>query len=93
MILVRSVIYFVAMVLTVVVFGSTIGLFGWFLPTRFSDVLATRWGLSSLARFWASLNNMRGSATSSERFMSMIVAGTWRMIQTTQANEARACNA
>jgi len=47
-ILVRSVIYFVAMVLTVVVFGSTIGLFGWFLPTRFSDVLATRWGLLNL---------------------------------------------
>lgn len=48
MILIRSVIYFVAMVLTVVVFGSTIGMFGWFLPTRFSDVLATRWGLLNL---------------------------------------------
>lgn len=48
MILIRSVIYFVAMVLTVVVFGSTIGLLGWFLPTRFADVLATRWGLLNL---------------------------------------------
>ena len=48
MILIRSVIYFIAMVLSTVVFGLTIGLFGWFLPTRFADVLATRWGLLNL---------------------------------------------
>jgi len=47
-ILIRSVIYFIAMVLSTVVFGLTIGLFGWFLPTRFADVLATRWGLLNL---------------------------------------------
>ena len=48
MILIRSVIYFMAMVLSTVVFGLAIGLFGWFLPARFADVLATRWGLLNL---------------------------------------------
>lgn len=48
MILFRSVVYFFAMVISVVVFGLTISLFGWFLPTRFSDEVATAWGASNL---------------------------------------------
>jgi 1-acyl-sn-glycerol-3-phosphate acyltransferase len=48
MILVRSVIYFVAMVITVVLFGLLIALLGRFMPGDFSDVVATRWGRVNL---------------------------------------------
>lgn len=44
MILLRSVLYFVALVVTTAVFGLLIGLLGWFAPSRFTDLLATRWG-------------------------------------------------
>ena len=48
MILVRSVIYFIAMVISVVLFGLLIALFGRFMPGDFSDLVATRWGKSNL---------------------------------------------
>jgi len=48
MIFVRSLVYFVAMVLSVVVFGLTIALFGGFSRGDFSDVVATRWGRFNL---------------------------------------------
>jgi 1-acyl-sn-glycerol-3-phosphate acyltransferase len=48
MILVRSVIYFAAMVITVVFFGLLIALLGRFMPGDFSDVVATRWGRFNL---------------------------------------------
>ena len=48
MILLRSLIYFVAMVLSVVVFGLLIALLGWFLPGSFSDRAATAWGSTNL---------------------------------------------
>lgn len=44
MILVRSLVYFVAMVLSVVVYGLAIVVPGWFLPTAYTDYLARRWG-------------------------------------------------
>ena len=48
MILLRSLLYFAAMLLSVVVFGLLIALLGAFLPGRFSDVMATRWGQANL---------------------------------------------
>lgn len=48
MILLRSLLYFVLMVLSVGLFGLIIMLLGWFLPTRFSDVMATAWGRTNL---------------------------------------------
>lgn len=44
MILIRSLLYFVFMSLTVVFFGSGIVLFGWALPTSYSDWMSTAWG-------------------------------------------------
>lgn len=44
MILIRSLIYFVLMSLSVILFGLTIVLLGWALPTSFSDKVATAWG-------------------------------------------------
>lgn len=49
MILLRSLVYFVAMVVTVVVFGLLIALLGWMLPGEFSDRMATAWGRVNLA--------------------------------------------
>lgn len=48
LILVRSAIYFVAMVITVALFGLIIALFGSFLSVEFSDRWATRWGALNL---------------------------------------------
>ncbi|MGB5649104.1 MAG: 1-acyl-sn-glycerol-3-phosphate acyltransferase, partial [Sedimenticolaceae bacterium] len=48
MIFVRSLVYFVAMVGSVVFFGLAIALFGWFSRGDFSDVMATRWGRFNL---------------------------------------------
>lgn len=48
MILLRSVIYFATMVISVVVFGLTIALVGWFVPGVVSDRLATTWGRVNL---------------------------------------------
>lgn len=48
MILLRSLLYFGAMVVTVVAFGLVIALLGWALPGRFSDATATRWGATNL---------------------------------------------
>lgn len=48
MILVRSLLYFALMVLTVALFGLTIALFGWFLPGSFADQVATTWGRFNL---------------------------------------------
>ena len=48
MILLRSVLYFVAMVISVLVFGLPISLLGWFLRGGFSDRLATVWGRVNL---------------------------------------------
>lgn len=49
MILLRSLVYFVAMVVTVVIFGLLIALLGWLLPGGFSDRMATTWGRVNLA--------------------------------------------
>ncbi len=48
MILLRSLLYFIAMVITVVVFGSFIALFGGLFGLAFSDRWATRWGKTNL---------------------------------------------
>ena len=48
MILLRSLVYFTAMVITVVLFGLAIALLGKFLPSDVSDRMATRWGLVNL---------------------------------------------
>ena len=48
MILIRSLLYFALMVLTVLLFGLIIALFGWFLPGGFSDRVATSWGRFNL---------------------------------------------
>lgn len=48
MILLRSLVYFVAMVISVVIYGLLIALLGWFLPTAFSDRVATAWGHANL---------------------------------------------
>ena len=48
MILVRSLLYFALMVLTVMVFGLTIALFGRFLNGSFADRVATTWGRFNL---------------------------------------------
>jgi len=47
-ILLRSIVYFATMVVTVVVFGLLIALLGGLLPGRFSDRMATRWGRVNL---------------------------------------------
>ena len=48
MILLRSVIYFVAMVVSVVIFGLVIALLGRFIQDDFSDRVATNWGRFNL---------------------------------------------
>ncbi len=48
MILLRSLVYFVAMVVSVLVYGIAIALPGWFLPTSYTDSLARRWGRVNL---------------------------------------------
>ncbi|MCG6968006.1 MAG: 1-acyl-sn-glycerol-3-phosphate acyltransferase [Chromatiaceae bacterium] len=48
MILLRSLIYFAAMVISAAVFGLLIALLGAFLPGRYSDVMATLWGKVNL---------------------------------------------
>lgn len=48
MILLRSLLYFAAMVISVVVFGLLIGALGWFLPSAYSDRMATTWGKLNL---------------------------------------------
>jgi 1-acyl-sn-glycerol-3-phosphate acyltransferase len=47
-ILLRSLLYFVAMLITVVAFGLTIALLGYFVPGDFSDRVATNWGRFNL---------------------------------------------
>jgi 1-acyl-sn-glycerol-3-phosphate acyltransferase len=48
MIFVRSLLYFVAMVISVIVFGLTIAVLGRFVQGDFSDVVATNWGKFNL---------------------------------------------
>ena len=48
MILLRSLLYFVAMVISVVVFGLLIAVLGRFVRADFSDVVATNWGKFNL---------------------------------------------
>ena len=48
MIFVRSLLYFVAMVISVIVFGLTIAVLGRFVHGDFSDVVATNWGKFNL---------------------------------------------
>ena len=48
MILLRSLLYFLAMVMSVVVFSLLIVLLGAFLPSSFSDRMATFWGKLNL---------------------------------------------
>ena len=48
MILIRSVLYFVAMVISVIVFGLLIAIFGRFVRSDFSDAVATNWGRLNL---------------------------------------------
>lgn len=48
MIFLRSAVYFVAMVITVVIFGLLIALLGRFMHGDFSDLMATRWGRFNL---------------------------------------------
>ena len=44
MIFLRSILYFLLMAISVVIFGLAIAIPGWFLPTAYSDRLATAWG-------------------------------------------------
>lgn len=48
MILVRSLVYFAALVISVVVFGLLIAAFGWFLPSRYADTMSNAWGNTNL---------------------------------------------
>lgn len=48
MIFVRSLLYFLAMVISVIIFGLTIALLGRFIRGDFSDVVATNWGKFNL---------------------------------------------
>ena len=48
MILIRSLLYFVLMSISVVLFGSIIVLLGWALPTGFSDRVGTAWGKANI---------------------------------------------
>jgi len=48
MIVLRSLVYFAAMIITVIFFGLTIALFGRFLRGDFSDIVATNWGKVNL---------------------------------------------
>lgn len=48
MILLRSVVYFVFFVLTVVVFGLPLALFGWFAPQPWKDRWSNGWGRTNL---------------------------------------------
>jgi 1-acyl-sn-glycerol-3-phosphate acyltransferase len=48
MILLRSLLYFFAMVLSVLVYGVAIVVPGWFLPAGYADGLASRWGRLNL---------------------------------------------
>ncbi|MGV6826914.1 MAG: lysophospholipid acyltransferase family protein [bacterium] len=45
---IRSVIYFVAMLLTVLFFGLALGLLGWLLPLSWRDALGNGWGHSNM---------------------------------------------
>ena len=48
MILLRSIIYFGTLMITVLVFGLVIALLGWLLPVAFTDAVATRWARTNL---------------------------------------------
>ncbi len=48
MILLRSLLYFAALVVSVVVFGLLIALFGWFLPSSYADSMSNAWGMTNL---------------------------------------------
>jgi len=48
MILLRSIVYFAAMVITVALFALPIVGLGWFFPAAFSDRIATAWGKTNL---------------------------------------------
>ena len=48
MILIRSIIYFVAMVITTVIFGLLIAIFGWLVPLSVSSKTANLWGRVNL---------------------------------------------
>ena len=48
MILLRSLLYFLLLVISVAVFGTLIALLGRFRPTEYSDQMATRWGQLNL---------------------------------------------
>ena len=48
MIFIRSVIYFLFMVISVIIHGGLIALLGWLLPQSYSDWLATAWGRVNL---------------------------------------------
>jgi 1-acyl-sn-glycerol-3-phosphate acyltransferase len=48
MILLRSVVYFIAMVITVTAFGVLLATVGWLLPVGFTDAVARAWGRVNL---------------------------------------------
>ncbi len=48
MILLRSLLYFAGLVISVVVFGLLIALFGWFLPSSYADTMSNAWGTTNL---------------------------------------------
>jgi 1-acyl-sn-glycerol-3-phosphate acyltransferase len=48
LILLRSIIYFGTLMVSVLLFGLVIALLGWFLPVTFTDTLATRWARTNL---------------------------------------------
>lgn len=48
MILIRSLLYLVAMTISILVYGLLIGAVGWFVPGRFADATSTQWGRLNL---------------------------------------------
>jgi len=48
MILARSILYFVLMLISVLVFGLAVALFSWLLPAGYADRIATAWGRTNL---------------------------------------------
>jgi 1-acyl-sn-glycerol-3-phosphate acyltransferase len=48
LVLIRSLIYFILMVLTILLFGLTLALFGWLMPMTWRHAIANGWGRSNL---------------------------------------------
>jgi len=48
MVLIRSLLYFLALVLTILVFGLPMALFGWIMPVSWRDAMGSAWGQANL---------------------------------------------